>query len=53
MAFATKGVRDLALQRFFSDQPQRQADKVAASVRRPQVSVHQAAKLLARALRRR
>ncbi len=52
IALATQRVGDLALQRFFDNQAQRQPNPVASSVRRPQVSVHQGAKLLARALRR-
>jgi hypothetical protein len=39
VALAAESVADLALQRFFDNQPQRQADQIAPSGRRPQVSV--------------
>jgi hypothetical protein len=45
IALAAESVADLALQRFFDNQPQRQADQIAPSGRRPQVSVHQGATL--------
>ncbi len=52
VALAADRVGDLAFERLLDDQPQRQADQIATSPRRPQISVHQGAKLLARALRR-
>ena len=52
VALAAERVGDLAFERLLDDQPQRQADQIATSRRRPQISVHQGAKRLARALRR-
>ena len=52
VAFAAKHVADFALERLLDDQAQRQPHQIASPGRRPQVSVHQGAKLLARTLRR-
>jgi hypothetical protein len=52
VALAAERVGDLAFERFLDDQTQRQADQIAPSLRRPQISVHQGAKLLARAIGR-
>ncbi len=52
VALAADRVGDVAFERLLDDQPQRQADQIATSLSRPQISVHQGAKLLARALRR-
>jgi len=51
VALAAKDVADLALKGFLDDQAERQTNQVASPSRRPQVSIHQGAKLLACALR--
>jgi hypothetical protein len=52
VAFAAKHIRHFALECLLDDQAQRQPHQIAPAGRRPQVSVHQGAKLLARTLRR-
>ena len=52
VTFPSKRVADFSLERLLDDQAKRQSHKVASSGRRPQLSVHQGAKLLARTLRR-
>ncbi len=48
IALAPQRVGDLAFQRLLDDQAQRETDQIAPPGRRPQLSVHQSAKLLAR-----
>src|ERR1700722_12794666 len=52
IARAAKDAAALALESFLDDPAQRQTTQVASTSRRPQLSIHQGAKLLARALRR-
>jgi hypothetical protein len=52
LASLAQGVGDLARQRLLDDQAQHQVNQIASPCRRPQISVHQGAKLLARPLRR-
>jgi hypothetical protein len=47
-----KHVAHFAFERLLDDQPQRQPHQIAPASRRPQVSAHQGAKLLARTRRR-
>ena len=51
VTFPSKRVADFSLERLLDDQAKRQTHKVASPGRRPQISVHQGAKLLARTLR--
>jgi hypothetical protein len=52
VTFPSKRVADLSLERLLDDQAKRQTHKIASPGRRPQFSVQQGAKLLARTLRR-
>jgi hypothetical protein len=51
VTFPSQRVADFSLKRLLDDQAKRQTHKVASPGRRPQLSVHQGAKLLARTLR--
>ena len=51
ITLAAKHVGHFAFKRLLDDQAKRQANQVASPGRRPQLSVHQGAKLLARTLR--
>jgi hypothetical protein len=52
VTLTAKNVGNLTLKRLLDNQPKRQANQIAPSSRCSQFSIHQGAKLLARALRR-